>query len=139
MKRSIILTLETHQIWFKRTTMKNLRIAKNKSYSYVRHFMNRLHIYHKTIRFKTPWHNEKIKCSLKKDQERSYKYLQVQTKRYLWHFNIISANILYLKSSNQKQQELVLLTRLLLFPVGKTTFLSLLPPSFFGIFTSVIN
>ena len=51
---------------------------------------SRLHIVHKTIRPKTPWHNGKVERSHRNDQERfynhlsfySYEDLQLQMKRY---------------------------------------------------------
>ena len=75
---------------------------------------NRLHIVHKTIRPKTPWHNGKVERSHRNDQERFYNYLkfysyedlQIQMKRYLRRSNRIPMSVLGWKSPIQKRQEL---------------------------------
>lgn len=75
---------------------------------------NRLHITHKTIRPKTPWHNGKVERSYRNDQERfynhlsfySYEDLQIQMKRYLRRSNLIPMSVLGWKSPIQKRQEL---------------------------------
>ena len=66
----------------------------------------RLHIHHKTIRPKTPWHNGKVERSHRNDQERFYNYLrfysfedlQLQMKRYLRRSNRIPMSVLGWKS-----------------------------------------
>ena len=73
-----------------------------------------LHIVHKTIRPRTPWHNGKVERSHRNDQERfynhlkfySYEDLQLQMKRYLRRANRIPMAILGWKSPIQKRQEL---------------------------------
>ncbi len=73
-----------------------------------------LHIEHKRIRPKTPWHNGKVERSHRNDQERfynflhfySYQDLQLQMKRYLWRSNSIPMAVLGWKSPLQKQREL---------------------------------
>ena len=75
---------------------------------------SRLHIVHKTIRPKTPWHNGKVERSHRNDQERFYNYLkfysyddlQLQMKRYLQRANRIPMAVLGWKSPTQKRQEL---------------------------------
>ena len=75
---------------------------------------DRLHIVHKTIRPKTPWHNGKVERSHRNDQERfynflkfySYEDLQIQMKRYLRRSNRIPMSVLGWKSPIQKRQEL---------------------------------
>ncbi|MCD8054939.1 MAG: DDE-type integrase/transposase/recombinase [Lachnospiraceae bacterium] len=73
-----------------------------------------LHIIHKTIRPRTPWHNGKVERSHRSDQERFYNYLrfysyedlQIQVKRYLWRSNRIPMSVLGWKTPIQKRQEL---------------------------------
>ncbi len=75
---------------------------------------NRLHINHKTIRPKTPWHNGKVERSHRNDQERfynflrfySYEDLQLQMKRYLRRANNIPMCVLGWKSPTQRHAEL---------------------------------
>ena len=75
---------------------------------------SRLHIVHKTIRPKTPWHNGKVERSHRNDQERFYNYLkfysyedlQIQMKRYLQRSNRIPMAVLGWKTPIQKRQEL---------------------------------
>ena len=74
----------------------------------------RLHMVHKTIRPKTPWHNGKVERSHRNDQERfynflkfySYEDLQIQMKRYLRRSNRIPMSVLGWKSPIQKRKEL---------------------------------
>ena len=73
-----------------------------------------LHITHKLIRPKTPWHNGKVERSHRNDQERFYNYLKfysyddllLQMKRYLRRSNRIAMSVLGWKSPIQKRQEL---------------------------------
>ncbi|HZK21458.1 MAG TPA: DDE-type integrase/transposase/recombinase [Oscillospiraceae bacterium] len=73
-----------------------------------------LHINHKLIRPRTPWHNGKVERSHRSDQERFYNFLSfysyddllVQMKRYLKRSNNIPMTILGWKSPLQKRQEL---------------------------------
>ena len=75
---------------------------------------HRLHISHKTIRPKTPWHNGKVERSHRNDQERfydhlsfySYEDLQLQMKRYLRRSNRIPMSVLGWKSPVEKRREL---------------------------------
>lgn len=75
-----------------------------------------LHIKHKLIRPRTPWHNGKVERSHRNDQERFYNYLrfysfedlQRQMKRYLRRANRIPMAVLGWKSPLQKRQELEL-------------------------------
>ncbi len=61
-----------------------------------------LHITHKLIRPKTPWHNGKVERSHRNDQERFYNYLSfysyedllIQMKRYLRRSNRILMSVL---------------------------------------------
>ena len=77
-------------------------------------FCNQHHIFHKTIRPKTPWHNGKVERSHRNDQERfynhlrfySYNDLQVQMKRYLRRSNNIPMSVLGWKSPTQRHSEL---------------------------------
>lgn len=74
----------------------------------------KLHITHKLLRPRTPWHNGKVERSHRNDQERfynylrfySYKDLQVQMKRYLQRANRVPMSVLGWKSPIQKRQEL---------------------------------
>lgn len=73
-----------------------------------------LHITHKLIRPKTPWHNGKVERSHRNDQERFYNYLKffsyedllIQMKRYLRRSNRILMSVLGWKSPIQKRYEL---------------------------------
>lgn len=73
-----------------------------------------LHINHKLIRPRTPWHNGKVERSHRSDQERFYNFLSfysyddllVQMKRYLRRSNNIPMTVLGWKSPLQKRQEL---------------------------------
>lgn len=75
---------------------------------------NKLHIEHKTIRPKTPWHNGKVERSHRNDQERfynhlsfySYEDLQKQMRQYLRRSNQIPMAVLGWKSPKQKRYEL---------------------------------
>ena len=74
----------------------------------------RLHIQHKTIRPRTPWHNGKVERSHRNDQERfynhlsfySYEDLKIQMKRYLYRSNRIPMSVLGWKTPIQKRREL---------------------------------
>ena len=74
----------------------------------------RLHIHHKTIRPKTPWHNGKVERSHRNDQERFYNYLrfysfedlQLQMKRYLRRSNRIPMSVLAWKSPVEMRRKL---------------------------------
>ena len=73
-----------------------------------------LHIIHKRIRPKTPWHNGKVERSHRNDQERfynhlsfySYEDLQYQMKQYLQRSNRIPMSVLSWKTPIQKRHEL---------------------------------
>lgn len=73
-----------------------------------------LHIVHKLIRPRTPWHNGKVERSHRSDQERFYNYLsfysyddlKIQMKRYMRRSNRIPMSVLRWKSPIQKRQEL---------------------------------
>jgi transposase InsO family protein len=73
-----------------------------------------LHIIHKLIRPKTPWHNGKVERSHRNDQERFYNFLKfysyddllIQMRRYLRRSNRILMSVLGWKSPIQKRQEL---------------------------------
>lgn len=77
---------------------------------------NQLHIQHKTIRPRTPWHNGKVERSHRNDQERfynhlsfySYEDLQLQMKRYLRRSNQIPMATLGWKSPIEKRKEIEL-------------------------------
>lgn len=77
-------------------------------------FCNEIHVIHKTIRPKTPWHNGKVERSHRNDQQRFYNYLsfysfedlQMQMKRYLHRSNNIPMSVLGWLSPNQMQQKL---------------------------------
>ncbi|MCD8358253.1 MAG: integrase core domain-containing protein, partial [Oscillospiraceae bacterium] len=90
---------------------------------------SRLHIIHKTIRPRTPWHNGKVERSHRRDQERFYNYLsfysyedlQIQMKQYLRRSNRIPMSVLGWKTPIQKRQELetaALMNKLFLFSVS---------------------
>ena len=74
----------------------------------------RLHITHKLLRPRTPWHNGKVERSHRNDQERFYNHLRfysyddlkTQMMRYLYRSNNIPMSVLGWKSPNQKQLEL---------------------------------
>ena len=73
-----------------------------------------LHIEHKTIRPRTPWHNGKVERSHRNDQERFYNHLkfysyadlQLQMKRYLRRANMIPMAVLGWLSPVQKRYQL---------------------------------
>ncbi len=73
-----------------------------------------LHITHKLIRPRTPWHNGKVERSHRNDQERFYNHLQfysyddlqIQMKRYLWRSNQIPMSVLEWMSPVQKRRQL---------------------------------
>lgn len=73
-----------------------------------------LHIVHKLLRPRTPWHNGKVERSHRNDQERFYNYLSfysyddllIQMKRYLRRSNNIPMAVLGWKSPVQKRHEL---------------------------------
>ena len=75
---------------------------------------NKLHITHKLIRPRTPWHNGKVERSHRNDQERFYNYLrfysyddlQAQMRRYLRRSNRIPMSVLGWKTPIQKRREL---------------------------------
>ena len=75
---------------------------------------NDLHITHKRIRPKTPWHNGKVERSHRSDQERFYNYLsfysyadlQKQMKQYLKRSNRIPMSVLGWVTPIQKRQDL---------------------------------
>lgn len=75
---------------------------------------NELHIDHKLIRPRTPWHNGKVERSHRSDQERFYNHLHfysyddliLQMKRYLNRSNKIPMSVLGWKSPLQKRAEL---------------------------------
>lgn len=75
---------------------------------------SKLHIQHKTIRPRTPWHNGKVERSHRNDQERFYNHLKfysyedllVQMKRYLRRSNNIPMAVLGWKTPLQKRKEL---------------------------------
>ena len=77
-------------------------------------FCNEIHITHKTIRPRTPWHNGKVERSHRNDQQRFYNYLkfysfddlQTQMKRYLYRSNNIPMSVLGWLSPNQMQRKL---------------------------------
>lgn len=78
------------------------------------HLCSSLHIKHKVLRTRTPWHNGKVERSHRNDQERFYNYLrfysfddlQTQMKRYLRRANNIPMAVLGWMSPSQKQLEL---------------------------------
>lgn len=75
---------------------------------------DKLHIIHKTIRPRTPWHNGKVERSHRNDQERFYNYLkfysyqdlQLQMKHYLRRSNRIPMAVLGWLSPVQKRRQL---------------------------------
>lgn len=75
---------------------------------------NRIHVVHKTIRPKTPWHNGKVERSHRNDQERFYNHLnfyslddlQLQMKRYLYRSNNIPMAMLGWQSPNHVHTKL---------------------------------
>ena len=74
----------------------------------------KLHITHKTIRPRTPWHNGKVERSHRNDQERfynhlsfySYEDLKIQMERYLYRSNRIPMSVLGWKTPIQRRKEL---------------------------------
>ena len=77
-------------------------------------FCNEIHVIHKTIRPRTPWHNGKVERSHRNDQQRFYNFLsfysfedlQKQMKRYLYRSNNIPMSVLGWLSPNQMQHKL---------------------------------
>lgn len=77
-------------------------------------FCSQIHVQHKTIRPRTPWHNGKVERSHRNDQQRFYNNLkfysfddlQLQMKRYLYRSNNIPMSVLGWRSPNQVQTEL---------------------------------
>lgn len=77
-------------------------------------FCHTIHVFHKTIRPRTPWHNGKVERSHRNDQERFYNHLkfysfedlQAQMKRYLYRSNNIPMSVLSWLSPNQMQARL---------------------------------
>ena len=77
-------------------------------------FCSEIHVQHKTIRPRTPWHNGKVERSHRNDQERFYNHLkfysfedlQIQMKRYLYRSNNIPMSVLGWFSPNQMQKKL---------------------------------
>jgi len=77
-------------------------------------FCLQLHIEHKLIRPRTPWHNGKVERSHRNDQERFYNHLkfysfedlQLQMKRYLTRSNNIPMAVLGWKSPTQLHKQL---------------------------------
>ena len=75
---------------------------------------SRLHIHHKTIRPKIPWHNGKVERSHRNDQERFYNFLKfysyedlpIQMKRYLRRSNRIPMAVLGWKTPIQRRHAL---------------------------------
>ena len=73
-----------------------------------------LHIMHKTIRPRTPWHNGKVERSHRNDQERFYNHLKfysyedllVQMRRYLYRSNRIAMSVLGWQSPIQMRLDL---------------------------------
>lgn len=78
-------------------------------------FCNEIHVIHKTIRPRTPWHNGKVERSHRNDQQRFYNFLsfysfedlQIQMKRYLYRSNNIPMSVLGWLSPNQMQRKLM--------------------------------
>ena len=77
-------------------------------------FCNEIHVIHKTIRPRTPWHNGKVERSHRNDQQRFYNFLsfysfedlQKQMRRYLYRSNNIPMSVLGWLSPNQMQRKL---------------------------------
>lgn len=77
-------------------------------------FCHEIHVCHKTIRPRTPWHNGKVERSHRNDQERFYNYLkfyslddlQIQMSRYLYRSNNIPMSVLNWLSPNKMQAKL---------------------------------
>lgn len=78
------------------------------------HLCSELHITHKTIRPRTPWHNGKVERSHRNDQERFYNHLSfysfddllLQMIRYLRRSNRIPMSILGWRSPLDIRREL---------------------------------
>ena len=89
-------------------------IAKTDRVHPLDRLLSEMHIAHKLIRPRTPWHNGKVERSHRNDQERfynhlrfySYEDLQIQMKRYLRRSNQIPMSVLGWKSPIEKRQEL---------------------------------
>ena len=77
-------------------------------------FCSEIHVQHKTIRPRTPWHNGKVERSHRNDQERFYNHLkfysfedlQIQMKRYLYRSNNIPTAVLAWLSPSQRHKML---------------------------------
>ena len=77
-------------------------------------FCAEIHVIHKTIRPRTPWHNGKVERSQRNAQQRFYNFLrfysfedlQRQMKRYLYRSNNIPMTVLGWLSPNQMQRKL---------------------------------
>ena len=77
-------------------------------------FCSEVHVQHKTIRPRTPWHNGKVERSHRNDQQRFYNFLkfysfedlQMQMKRYLYRSNNIPMSVLGWMSPNQMHKKL---------------------------------
>lgn len=77
-------------------------------------FCNEIHVQHKTIRPRTPWHNGKVERSHRNDQQRFYNFLkfysfedlQLQMKRYLYRSNNIPMSVLGWLSPSQMHKKL---------------------------------
>ena len=77
-------------------------------------FCSEIHVQHKTIRPRTPWHNGKVERSHRNDQQRFYNFLkfysfedlQMQMKRYLYRSNNIPMSVLGWMSPNQMHKKL---------------------------------
>ncbi len=77
-------------------------------------FCNKIHITHKRIRPRTPWHNGKVERSHRSDQERFYNHLrfysyddlQKQMKWYLKRSNRIPMSVLGWETPIQRRQKL---------------------------------
>ena len=75
---------------------------------------NEIHVIHKTIRPRTPWHNGKVERSHRNDQERfynslkfySFEDLQNQLRRYLYRSNNIPMSVLGWLSPKQMRRKL---------------------------------
>ena len=77
---------------------------------------DQLHIHHKLIRPRTPWHNGKVERSHRNDQERFYNFLKfysyddlkAQMKRYLNRSNNIPMAVLGWLTPLQKREQIEL-------------------------------
>lgn len=88
--------------------------AKTKRLHPLDRLCRELHMTHKLIRPRTPWHNGKVERSHRNDQERFYNHLsfysyddlQIQMKRYLRRSNRIPMSVLEWMSPVQKRRQL---------------------------------